>query len=212
MKRYSKIILLTLIIAIFLIKPIPAQDIEQITNINVKKSVLEVTSSGWILIDLEIKNLGEIPLYEIEIYGYYNALFDIGENITIIYDDISILEKMPTSSAGQFILSIYQVEQFESNQVLKIRYWTRSLESGDFRVPQSLVWYSFDDNNNKFRQNMYSNGLIVHVRSEAENIVIDIFPYIIAGLTFLTALIVLRYIRKNFSKIVTERKKPGIFK
>lgn len=212
MKRYSKMILLTLIITIFLTKPVISQDTEQITDIKVKKNVIEVTNSGWILIDLEITNLGDIPLYEIEIYEYYIELFDIGKNITIIYNEVQVLEKMPSASGGQFILPIYQIEQLQSNEVLKIRYWTRSFESGDFRIPQSLVWYSFDYNDNNLRQNMYSNGLIVHIRSDIENIVTDIFPYVMAGLTFVTAIIVLRYIRKNFGSIITERKKPGIFR
>lgn len=212
MKRYSKICVTILFIMFFIIKISSAQEIEQLSDINVKKSVLDVTDLGWILIDVEIKNRGEKPIYEIEIYEYYNVLFDIGENITIIYGNTSTMLRMPSTSGGQIILPISQVEKLETNEIIKIRYWARSFESGDFHIPQSLVWYSFDYNENAIRQNMYSNGLLVHIRSYAENLTRDILPYVISGGTFVISILVLRYIRKNFRNIEIKKQKPGIFR
>lgn len=212
MKKYSKICVTILFIMFFIIKISSAQEIEQLTDINVKKNVLEVTDSGWILINVEITNRGEKPIYEIEINEYYNVLFDIGENITIIYGNTSTMLKMPSTSGGQIIISINQVKKLETNEIIKIRYWTRSFKSGDFLIPYSQVWYSFDHNENTLRQNMYSNGLLVHIRSYAENLTREILPYIISGGTFVISILVIRYIRNNFRNIEIKKKKPGIFR
>jgi len=212
MKKYSKICVTILFIMFFIIKISSAQETEQLTDINVKKNVLEVTDSGWILINVEITNRGEKQIYEIEISEYYNVLFDIGENITIIYGNTSTMLTMPSTSGGQIIIPINQVKKLETNEVIKIRYWTRSFKSGDFHIPQSLVWYSFDYNENALRQNMYSNGLLVHIRSYAENLTREILPYIISGGTFVISILVIRYIRNNFRNIEIKKKKPGIFR
>jgi len=174
--------------------------------------VIEVTDLGWILTELEVTNNAESPMFKIEIYEYFNELFELGDNITIISGDILVTNTMPAASGGQFILQLHFPQQLESNETFKIRYWTRSQKSGDFQVPQSLIWYSFNYQGNEIRQNIYSNGRIVHIRSYIESIVEDTFPYIIAGVTFVTTLLLLRYIRKNLGNVVEKKEKPRIFR
>jgi hypothetical protein len=212
MKKHLVLIAPILFFIILLLALVSAQEIEQITDVDAQKRIIEVTDSGWILTELEVTNNAELPMFEIEIYEYFNELFELGDNITIISGDIEVLNTMPTASGGQFILQLHFPQQLESNETFKIRYWTRSHNSGDFQVPQSLIWYSFDYQGNKIRQNVYSNGRIVHIRSYAESVVEDTFPYIIAGITFVITILVLRYIRKNFGNVVEKKEKPRIFR
>ena len=114
MKKHLVISAPILFFIILLLALVSAQKIEQITDVDVQKRVIEVTDSGWILTELEVSNNAELPMFEIEIYEYFNELFELGDNITIISGDIEELNTIPPASNGQFILQLQFPLQLES--------------------------------------------------------------------------------------------------
>ncbi len=189
-----------------------AQEGERLGSVSVRKSVAKVTDAGWILTNLEVKNNGSIPIFRIEIYEYYNAVFLLGENVTVKHGNKEYMGSIPVASAGQFILQIAEPAELNVEETLSIRYWSRSAESGDFQVPTSLVWYSYSYGGNLLRTNIYSNGLLVHVKGELEQTVDRVLPYMIAAAVFVVTLFVLNYMRRNLRNAVVKIGEKRLFR
>ncbi len=139
-----------------------AQESASLAEVVARKSVVEVTDSGWVLTRLEVRNNGSVPVFRLEIYEYYNSNFILGDNFTLKYRDKETVRRISSASGGQFIVSITDPEQLQAGESLEILYWSRSLASGDFQVPNSLVWYSFNYEENLIRLNVLSDGRLVH--------------------------------------------------
>jgi hypothetical protein len=75
--------------------------------------------------------------------------------------------------------------------------WSRSEKRGDFQIPTSIVWYSFSFKGNLLRQNVFSNGLLAHIKGQLEQAIDRILPYAISIIIFAVTLLVLNYMRRN---------------
>ncbi|MFQ6134552.1 MAG: hypothetical protein ACE5KU_01900 [Nitrososphaerales archaeon] len=212
MKRFRNLLAVVSFIGLLSTSLVSAQERDLLADVVARKSVMEVTDSGWILTRLEITNNSSVPVFRIEIYEYYNPSFVLGDNFTVKYGDKDVIRGIPSASGGQFIIQINDPEQLEAGESLEIRYWSRSLASGDFQVPTSVVWYSFDYEGNLIRTNVFSNGLLVHVKGELERTVDQALPYVISGVAFVITLIVLDYMRRNLRGTVKKVKEKRLFR
>lgn len=212
MVKFCSLLAAASFIALLSLGLVSAQERDILAEVNASKSVIEVTDSGWILTRLTVRNNSSAPVFRIEVYEYYNPNFVLGDNFTIKHGDKEVIRGMPSFSGGQFIVQIDDPEQLEAGESLEITYWSRSLASGDFQVPTSLVWYSFYYGENLMRANIFSNGFLVHVKGELEQTIDRTLPYIISGVAFVIILIVLDYMRRNLRKPFEKAKEKRLFR
>ncbi|MCL4436105.1 MAG: hypothetical protein M1503_00270 [Thaumarchaeota archaeon] len=212
MRKITAFLTIVSIIVCVFTAPVLAQTDEKLGTITVRKSVVKVTDDGWILTHLEVKNNGSVPIFKIEIYEYYNSAFTLGKNVTIEYNGTKRVQSIPAASGGQFILEIGEPSQLEPSKTVDIHYWSRSEKSGDFQIPTSIVWYSFSFKGNLLRQNMFSNGLLTHVKGQMEQTIDTILPYAVSIAAFTATLLVLDYMRRNLREPSQRIKEKRLFK
>ncbi len=212
MRKITALLTIASIIIGIFIAPASAQADEKLGTITARKSVVTVTDDGWVLTRLEVKNNGSVPVFKIEIFEYYNPAFTLGKNVTIRYNSIERIQSVPTASGGQFILEISEPSQLEPGQAFDIQYWSHSEKSGDFQIPTSIVWYSFSFKGNLLRQNMFSNGLLTHVKGQLEQAIDQILPYAVSIAAFTATLLVLDYMRRNLRKPSQRIKEKRLFR
>ena len=189
-----------------------AQDETMLADVIARKSVVKVTDLGWILTKLEIINNGSVPVFTLEIYEYYNPGFTLGDNLTIKYVNTVTTKEISGNYAGQIIIPIIHPVQLKAGESLEVMYWCRSHASGDFQIPASLVWYSFNYGENLIRTNILTGGLIVHVKSGLEQALDQALPYLISSVVFIITLIVLDYMRRNLRKAVSKVNEQKLFR
>jgi len=212
MRKITALLTISSIIICIFAAPVSAQSDEKLGTVAARKSVVTVTDDGWILTQLEVKNNGSVPVFKIEIYEYYNSAFTLGKNVTIKYNGVEHVQGIPATSGGQFILEVNDPSQLEPGQSFYIQYWSRSEKSGDFQIPTSIVWYSFSFKGNLLRQNMFSNGLLTHVKGQLEQAIDQILPYAVSIAAFTATLLVLDYMRRNLRKPSQRIKEKRLFR
>ncbi|MBI2936862.1 MAG: hypothetical protein HYY22_01515 [Thaumarchaeota archaeon] len=212
MRKITALLTIASIIIYIFTALVSAQIDEKLGTIAARKSVVKVTDDGWILTQLEVKNNGSVPVFKIEIYEYYNPAFTLGKNVTIEYNGIERVQSIPAASGGQFILEINEPSKIEPGQSFTIHYWSRSEKSGDFQIPTSIVWYSFTFKENLLRQNIFSNGLLTHVKGQLEQAIDQILPYAVSIAAFTATLLVLDYMRRNLRKPSQRIKDKRLFR
>jgi len=174
----------------------------QLGTIQVTKSIAKTTLDNQVTLLVTVLNNGTIPVFDIEVYEYLNPSLQAHGNATITQP--SGQSQIPISggtvaTAVQVIIDPPPPNTLSPRQQLTIEYTQRAPDSGDFRIPASLAWYSFQRGGTTIRLNIYSNGLILHVPNGIEKAVAIIYPYVLAATGLVVTVTILIWARDKLS-------------
>ncbi|MBI2183722.1 MAG: hypothetical protein HYU39_02055 [Thaumarchaeota archaeon] len=147
-------------------------------TIQVSKSVPSVTTQGRVLTALAIKNNSTEEIFGIEVQEYFNTAFILEGNVTVRSKDQTLIYQIGRPSVNQFILPFGS--RVSPGETVGLEYWSNTITSGDFQVPASLVFFTYQSGSGPLRKSIYSNALLVHIPTAFERAATELIPYFVS--------------------------------
>ncbi len=184
--------------------PVHAATSPAVGTIKVMKSVPGVSLSDEISVVLTIQNNGTVPVFDLQVYEYMNANLPVKGGITIEGQSReSVVQVAPggLTSVAQVIVDPPPPNTLMPGEKITLKYTQVAPKPGDFQIPTSLVWYSYNYGGSIIRLSVYSNGLLVHVLNYAEKAAFQIYPYILSAATFSSTMMILLWARRKLARL-----------
>jgi hypothetical protein len=189
---------LTLVLSVLLHSLWEVSAQEELGSLHVTKKARVVTDQKWVITALTITNNSSVPVFDVEVFEYFNTNFTLAGNATWRFRDEVFLTPLGRPVLGQFIISFHRA--LGPGDTLTLEYASLAPRSGDFRILPSLVWFSHFYGLSELRSNIYSNGLLVRIPSSLELAVTGGIPYIISVASGVVTFFALYNLRKHLRK------------
>ena len=176
----------------------------EVGSIKVAKSVPSITLDNKLTILLTIRNNGSVPVSGIEIYEYFNPSFTLQGGGTITHPSGSVtlpLAQSNTVTQVQAIIDPPSPNSLQPGQSMTLKYTEVAAGPGDFQVPPDLIWYTYTIASSDIKSSLYSNGITIHIPSQAEKLIFVVYPYILAAATFTVTLTILLWARRQLNLV-----------